>query len=133
MLKIQELSATEGAIEATLKTSPGMGLFMAQAMAAVLADAPNYVEMQFKPGLCQWNAKWHLITVTVQRQEGLTPHEARKKAEQELQRIKDGIRACDMSTVVFEDGIDMNDCGWITIEMMNKMCREKYGSIPSEV
>jgi len=50
--------------------------------------------------------------------------------DQQLEAIKAGIKARDTTLIV--DGNDMNDWGWTTIEAMNKACRKKYGSIPSE-
>lgn len=87
---IDELHAVPGSMEAHIKMNPGLSEMIGMCFASIVAKSPNYTEMTYKPrhgGACV-DGQEVFYTVTVQKVEGLTPHQLRLRAEQERDHIR---------------------------------------------
>lgn len=84
LIKIEEMSLKDGAMEMRLKENPKLAEWTAACFAQIVADAPNYAEMQ----LGRVTKKGELITVLIQKASGKTPHQLRREAEAEVERLK---------------------------------------------
>ena len=73
---IEELHLTPGAMVSHIRQNPALRECVAQCFAAILGDAPNYVELSFNT-----RAGDKLITVTIGKHAGKTPHQKRAEAE----------------------------------------------------
>lgn len=74
-IKLKELHATERGMELHIEQTPELAQCVAKSFASLIADAPNYVEMQFKPSPTKWKDKFEWVTVTVVRGTGKTAHQ----------------------------------------------------------
>lgn len=82
------IQVREGRIdaEAEMKFDPKAGMRIAKALASLLLDAPNYMEIKFDAPRMLADAEW--ITVTVQRSSGKTPGELHREAKTEIGRLR---------------------------------------------
>lgn len=94
-VELEYMTMDEKSFEAKAIMNPGLAQMMAHAFAEQAFNTPNYVEMQFQPRAVKHRDKWIMVTVTVQKHDGKTPHELRMEAERRvavLQVELDAIR-----------------------------------------
>lgn len=76
LISLTEMHATPGKLELHLKQNPEVAWMVATSFASILADAPNYTEMQLN------HVDTHeRFTVTIRREKGKTPNELKVEAE----------------------------------------------------
>lgn len=83
---IKELHATEGSMDLYIQQNPEHAQFMAHCFASLVAESPNYTEMQFDL-LAPLDSRLQRLTVTIQKCGGKTPHELRMAAEKKLAEL----------------------------------------------
>jgi len=93
-----ELSVTEGIavlksfnmeddkLEFSLKQDPTIAQWIAKCFVSMVANSPNYTEMKFDLA-DKYNGKHEWITVHIQKGNGKTPHQLRKEAEEERDKL----------------------------------------------
>lgn len=82
-VKFAELHSKPGEMELWVESHPGFAQAVAQGLAAMVARAPNYVEMQFHPPAAKTKQGWEYVSVNVVKHNGETPHQLRLRAESE--------------------------------------------------
>lgn len=88
IVSIKRAMIENGAIDAELDVAPRIVAEIYAALGLMLGNAPNYVEasIEVKPAK---KMPHEAFTVTVRRNQGLTPHGARRIAEDALQSVLD--------------------------------------------
>lgn len=82
--KLKKLAMDEKGMEMEIEHDPDLAKHIATCFASLVANAPNYTEMQFKT-VAKYHGKWDWLTVTIQKLNGKTPHQLRREAEAELE------------------------------------------------
>jgi hypothetical protein len=83
---LKGLDMDENKMDIKIQQDPALAIWIAKCFASMVADAPNYVEMRFEP-YAQWKGKWEWLTVHIQKGNGKTPHQLRREAEAELEKL----------------------------------------------
>lgn len=83
LVKLKELHIEDGGIELHLEQTPELAHWIGTCLASMVVASPNYTEMQFQMSP-KWKGERKWITVTVQKQEGKTPHQLRQEAEKKV-------------------------------------------------
>lgn len=84
---IKRLLVEGGKVEGDFTAPPYAIKLMGEAMLAMLGDAPNYVEAKIIAPAFDGQK----YVLRVERYFGKTPHELRREAEAELERLKAGV------------------------------------------
>jgi hypothetical protein len=128
--EVEEMHATPGHMEMVLSESPARSHYIAACFASIVAKAPNYVEMNFKPSAAHLRDEdigkpgYDMVTVCVQKVTGKTPHQLRMEAERKAEEAhKEACfqvgRKKELETVlraIFLDESDLSEEGFAKIE-----------------
>lgn len=93
LTKLKKLAADENGIEMEIENNPDLAKWIATCFASLVANAPNYTEMQFKT-VTKYHGKWDWLTVTIQKLNGKTPHQLRQEAEAERDKLLKRLGEC---------------------------------------
>jgi hypothetical protein len=83
---LQSLEVDEKGFTTRLEITPEVAQHVARSFASIVASSPNYTELKFE--LKHPDNRFEWITVLVQKGQGLTPHQLREQAENELRKLK---------------------------------------------
>lgn len=86
-VELESMTMDAKSFEAKAIMNPGLAQMMAHAFAEQAFTVPNYVEMQFQPKAVKHRDKWTMITVTVQKHDGKTPHQLRLEADAKVEEL----------------------------------------------
>lgn len=87
LVQFESMSSDPKSFEARAIMNPHYAQAMAHSFAELAFNAPNYVEMQFQPKAVKHRDKWMMITVTVQKHDGKTPHQLRLEADAKVEEL----------------------------------------------
>lgn len=84
---LKSMKMDDRTLDMAIQTQPEMAQYVGKCFAAMVANSPNYTEMQFTVNE-KYHGKWEHLTVTIQKFNGKTPHQLKVEAEQERDRYK---------------------------------------------